>query len=203
MKYLLPCSCGQTVDVEPSQAGQTVTCRCGKNLLVPTLMQILQLEEAPQRPAVERIETGNMRRAFFLIGIFVFLAACVFLCWVVVKTQPKPRDVSFKRVQLTYNGMELFQDSTPIPMYEHEILWIKDTDIEAMPPMMMYFYYTTLKDPNFSINFHENYQGLKDKYHIRLTAAAVLCLLGLCFLFSSFFMPKRNAVVEGWTGTEW
>jgi hypothetical protein len=171
------------------------------------MLQIRELPEfhgtVPEGNRRNKVEKGNLRRAFFLLGLFIILASSVFLCWAAVKTKPQPRDVSLKQTMFTYNGMTLPQNSTPIPQHEHEILWIRDEDIDAMPPMMMYFYYTTLKDPNFSINFHDNYQELKDKYHIRLSAAGVLLFLGLLSFVSAFFMPKHNAIVEGWSGTEW
>ncbi len=42
-KYQLPCSCGKTLAIETSQAGQTVRCVCGKSLEVPTMRHIRQL----------------------------------------------------------------------------------------------------------------------------------------------------------------
>jgi hypothetical protein len=72
-----------------------------------------------------------------------------------------------------------------------------------MQPMELSMYYKTLKDPMFGMNFQENWQDLKDRYFIRLTASGVALFLGLLSLISSFFMPKRNVIVAGWSGTEW
>ena len=49
MKYLLPCPCGLSVEVEPGQAGQTAACACGENLTVPTMLQIKALPPAPEK----------------------------------------------------------------------------------------------------------------------------------------------------------
>jgi hypothetical protein len=46
MKYLLPCSCGKSVAVEVSLAGQTVRCACGNVLEVPAMRLIRQLPMA-------------------------------------------------------------------------------------------------------------------------------------------------------------
>lgn len=44
MRYLLSCPCGQSVPVETCQAGQTVTCRCGTSLEVPTMRELARLQ---------------------------------------------------------------------------------------------------------------------------------------------------------------
>lgn len=43
-KYLLPCECGESVLVETRQAGETITCKCGLSLDVPTMRAIRELE---------------------------------------------------------------------------------------------------------------------------------------------------------------
>ena len=45
-RYLLPCSCGQSIVIDTIQAGQEVRCSCGQSQLVPTLREIRQLPEA-------------------------------------------------------------------------------------------------------------------------------------------------------------
>jgi hypothetical protein len=49
--YLLPCSCGQSIPVGRAQAGQQVTCACGKELTVPTLRGLRELQPAPPEKA--------------------------------------------------------------------------------------------------------------------------------------------------------
>ena len=44
VRYLLPCSCGESVSVAPSQAGGTVVCpSCGNSLETPRLRDLVQL----------------------------------------------------------------------------------------------------------------------------------------------------------------
>ena len=63
MKYLLPCKCGQSVEVEPGQAGQTVGCGCGENLLVPSMLQVKALPVAPEKPASSSGKTHSPYKA--------------------------------------------------------------------------------------------------------------------------------------------
>ena len=82
MKYLLPCPCGQAVEIELGQAGQTVTCTCGKSLAVPTMMQIKELPLAP-----EKIEPAHKtahipyRSALLLARICAGCLALAIILW--------------------------------------------------------------------------------------------------------------------------
>ncbi len=53
-RYLLPCSCGQEIPVESSQAGQEIRCACGALVEVPTLRDLSRLERTPPEPAAVR-----------------------------------------------------------------------------------------------------------------------------------------------------
>jgi hypothetical protein len=70
MKHLLPCTCGQTVEVEPSQAGQTVACTCGKSLLVPSMLRVKSLPIVPS--LYEESETKRSAAAR-LSALFIFI----------------------------------------------------------------------------------------------------------------------------------
>lgn len=54
-RYLLPCVCGKTVAVGPSQAGGSVACECGQSLDVPRLRD---LRELPVASAPQKAKTG-------------------------------------------------------------------------------------------------------------------------------------------------
>jgi len=73
MKYLLSCSCGQSVEVEPSQAGQTVVCVCGATLLVPSMLQVKALPIAPEKPVSLRRHV----RSPFIAGVWAALATFI------------------------------------------------------------------------------------------------------------------------------
>lgn len=48
MPYLLPCECGQKLTVSAGQAGQEVTCACGRVRKVPILRELRQLPQATE-----------------------------------------------------------------------------------------------------------------------------------------------------------
>lgn len=72
-KYLLSCSCGRQTKVDSTQAGLTLTCRCGAKLDVPTLRDLEQLPrlEEPSRQRAARESTWGPRQALTLVGLLV------------------------------------------------------------------------------------------------------------------------------------
>ncbi|MDR0703942.1 MAG: hypothetical protein LBF88_03050 [Planctomycetaceae bacterium] len=209
-KYLLPCSCGRSCEIETVQAGQMITCTCGQTQQVPSLLKIRNLPVAEEKKtdhserSKPKPETGKMRQVFFLLGVIFFLPAVIFFIWALF-SYPLPRDVSRKQEWFSYGSTKLlYQNSTPIPDFEHTILLIRNEDFDQMNPMELYFYFKILeRGPNFSYNFQENYQALRDAYHIRVAAGAVVLFLVLMSFTASFFMPKRDVIVTGWSGSEW
>lgn len=192
------------MEIEESQAGQEVVCSCGRSQKIPSMMKIRALPLVEEKPQEPKRETGNMRRAFFWIGVIVLVPSLIFFLWTVFLAKPLPRDVSRKRVHFSFGQTKLYQDSIPIPEFEHNILWMRDDIIDRMTPMELYFYFTYFQNgPNFSYNFQENYQALKDAWHIRMAAGGFFVFLGLLSLVGSFFMPKQDVIVTGWSGTEW
>ena len=204
MKYLLPCSCGQSVEVEPGQAGQTVACACGERLIVPSMLQVKELPSAPTQPKPKRAESDALRRTFFVLGI-VLLFPALLLAPYLYMWKPEPRHATFKPKFYTHGGLKrmLYQDSTPFSREEHTILWITDQHIDHMLPMELYFYFQTLEEPTFSYNFIENYEAVKDTYRIWVTVNVILFILSFLSITASFFMPRQTAVVTGWSGSEW
>ncbi len=75
--YLLPCSCGQDIRIEPRQAGGTVQCPCGRTCVVPTLREVKNLRPAPASDSLAtaaRPAWGNPQR-FLAAGLVVVLLA--------------------------------------------------------------------------------------------------------------------------------
>ena len=90
--YLLPCSCGRELSVQPPQAGEQIRCTCGASLQVPTMLEMKQLVPVPdeaeplgQRPAA----AWGARQGMFFGGVVV-LAVSLVLGIVVVATRPVP-----------------------------------------------------------------------------------------------------------------
>ena len=71
IKYLLPCSCGETRPIELCQAGETVPCRCGAMLQVPTMRDIKKLEPYDQRSddsSLRQVSTWGRRESRIFLG---------------------------------------------------------------------------------------------------------------------------------------
>ena len=288
MKYLLPCPCGQSVEVEPNQAGQTVPCGCGQNLTVPSMLQMKALpaaSEKPIQPPKKReaapyrafpyraacinltlgfvcaalwgslgylgktlhdavffysffgilpllyvlsrgltfaflitalallirdwvksplAEDTTLRRTFFVLGV-AFLFPGFMLGSYLYEWQPHPRHATLKRTQFSFGSYQrmLPQDSTPIPFEERQILWMTDDIIDEMMPMELFFYFQTLASPTFSYNFQENYEAVKDTYLIWVTANIIFLVLAHLSVAASFFMPRQEVIVTGWSGSDW
>ncbi|MEC8337415.1 MAG: hypothetical protein VXZ84_04665, partial [Planctomycetota bacterium] len=76
-KKLLCTSCGQTLNIDSTQAGSTLNCACGKPIQVPTLREIAQL---PDADAAERTRAHSLRRWTRAQGIlFAIGAVCLLL----------------------------------------------------------------------------------------------------------------------------
>ncbi len=88
--YLLPCSCGRKVPVEPRQAGQVVRCSCGASLEVPTLLEMAALEGAePEAGARRPPRPWGVRQGLALLGAVIFLGALVLVIFL-LRAQPRP-----------------------------------------------------------------------------------------------------------------
>jgi hypothetical protein len=71
LAYLLPCACGQKVEVDSTQAGLTVRCSCGRTLDVPTMRHLGELERIGSEPRAA--STWGPRQGYTLVGVLVAL----------------------------------------------------------------------------------------------------------------------------------
>jgi len=83
IKYLLPCSCGEKLEIESTQAGQILRCSCGKDVEVPTMQGIRRLEQVvvatnESRPASS---FGGAALGIALFGLIVLLAGGSLMYW--------------------------------------------------------------------------------------------------------------------------
>ena len=280
MKYLLPCKCGQSVEIEPSQAGQTVACGCGEGLLIPSMLQIRALPIALEKPEPSRkkkrsvpylaalitlsagivcaimwggcewlrasseetfwlagfgflpilyilvrgltyafggtfialavrdlvksplAEDTTIRRTFFVLGIVLLFSACISASYW-REWQPQPRYATLKRTMFVFGDKMLPQDTTPIPWAERRILWMSEEEIDRMEPTDLFRYFRTLENLTFSYNFQVNYEAVKDTYRIWVTTTIILFILAFSSIVVSFFMPRQEVVVTGWSGSDW
>ncbi|GHT14859.1 hypothetical protein FACS1894170_12200 [Planctomycetales bacterium] len=207
MKYLLPCSCGLSVDVEPRQAGQTVVCSCGKTLQVPSLSKVKELPVTTENKVpvhAAKKNAGLVRKAFFIIG-FVLLVPGILFFTVTLLSPPKPQDVFNKRVYFSFgsNRKPMLQNSTPLNNEDIRVLSMSDDIIDRMMPIDLYVYFQSLRTPTLSYNFLDNYEAVKDTHKIWLIFGGIWLAVGIVCIILAFFMPKQSIEVTGWSGSDW
>jgi hypothetical protein len=71
-RYLLSCQCGNQLSVEVGQAGERVTCRCGKALDVPPLRKLRHLPPEEAAAVARGGPSWNVR--YGIIAAFLILA---------------------------------------------------------------------------------------------------------------------------------
>ena len=82
-RYLLPCECGRSTPVSPSQAGGTVACECGQTLDVPRLGELRSLPTKSESAAPGGkgwsfrlgVGSGALVAALILGGLAAWVAA--------------------------------------------------------------------------------------------------------------------------------
>ncbi|MEZ6116548.1 MAG: hypothetical protein R3C28_08235 [Pirellulaceae bacterium] len=68
--YQLPCtSCSQCLPVAKTQAGETLQCKCGANVVVPTLRELSKLETLDTQPTKAGSHWSQARGIVFAIGL--------------------------------------------------------------------------------------------------------------------------------------
>jgi hypothetical protein len=90
--YLLPCQCGERFQVDASESGLVMTCRCGARLEVPTMRGLAKLEKVVVEDAAPGSTWGGSHRGM-VIGALVLLLGLGASIWWTAKPIPKPADV--------------------------------------------------------------------------------------------------------------
>ena len=96
-QYLLPCSCGKLARVQASQAGQSLRCKCGRTLAVPTLRQLRQLPPTPDAegdaaPKAASAKWSQLQGGTFVGGLVLSVIALGFFGYLLSQRlrQPEP-----------------------------------------------------------------------------------------------------------------
>ncbi|WP_146445311.1 hypothetical protein [Botrimarina colliarenosi] len=69
VRYLLPCSCGQSIPVSASQAGGRVTCECGAEREAPRLRELRQLPT--DQPEAKATAGWGFRQGVLSAGLVI------------------------------------------------------------------------------------------------------------------------------------
>ena len=117
--YLLPCSCGEKVPVEPRQAGEVVRCSCGASLEVPTLLEMAALERAEPEPGARRpSRPWGVRQGLALMGAVIFLGALVLVIFV---SRTRPHPPGFDRPEMSPEAIR--RQSRALTPFESRRAW--------------------------------------------------------------------------------
>ena len=117
-KYLLPCSCGDKIAVESTQAGQILRCSCGKPLEVPTLQGIRRLERSVDES--DQLEApssyGGVAIGVALVGLVIALGGAGFTGWL-HQRQPVLIDIDYMSPWDTWLMWHSLRDGVRMPEY--------------------------------------------------------------------------------------
>jgi len=86
--YLLPCTCGEKLRIDASQAGIDVPCRCGKVVKAPTLRGLSQLERVEEAVTATPAPEWGTRHRLTLIGSLIAAFGLVIAGWYWYTTPP-------------------------------------------------------------------------------------------------------------------
>lgn len=86
-KHLVPCECGQAVAVETTQAGDDVTCACGRQVSVPALRSLRQLPRADAVADKPKVRGwSSTQGALFAVGMLLFVCGLVMSAYALLRT---------------------------------------------------------------------------------------------------------------------
>jgi len=76
LKYLLPCECGVRIPVGKAQAGEVVSCVCGRRIEVPTLLRLQSLDTIEVDQPLREVEASwDIRNGLIVVGVAITLFA--------------------------------------------------------------------------------------------------------------------------------
>jgi len=89
--YQIGCDCGRKIQAEARQAGETLTCACGRTIDVPTLRGLAQLPQVQQQTATGRRWTRTQGLCF-LAGV-IWLAVGGVATWQFWSWAARPAEI--------------------------------------------------------------------------------------------------------------
>ncbi len=173
-KYLLPCSCGEKIPVEPRQAGQTISCTCGTSLEVPPMLQIKRLERVEPAPEeAERAAAGRRGWGAFdglaLLGGVILASSIGAGIWLFV-IRPQPRTLAGPdEIREAVNNL-------PPQALWRNWRWMRATGLDPTPPTQ-----------------DKNYPLWCRQYWLWMSVIAVIGLLGLALTVTMLSLRIRVA----------
>lgn len=171
MQYLLSCPCGEKVPVTRAQAGLSITCQCGKQLSVPTVRGLSELEpvgDTASAPATARRPWGP-RQSVLSLGVVIFASAVIAII-VLVQTRP------------------------PNPARR-----LAEESMQGRAPVQLLNDWRYFRDNEYSVDTGRTHKTMLEYANARtrnirwLAIAAGVGLIGLVVFIAGFFVPAGRA----------
>ncbi len=123
--YLLPCPCGEKTQIDASESGREVKCRCGASLAVPTLRGLARLEKVEvEGPPASAGAWGGVQRSMAVGALIAVVGIGMSIYWT-VKPLPRPQDV-FKPDDLAQLGIprDYKPDGDKVPLSPVQTIYL-------------------------------------------------------------------------------
>ena len=167
-QYLLSCHCGRQIAIAPRQAGETIECCCGAKLQVPTMREITALEPAPTESGSPlNGKDWGWRQQVRLLGVLLVFASIVI-------------------------GAVLFLNRpvSPFKVLPPEVL---QRSAQKLTPLQTWNEWEAAKR-GLDRRIDQKHADAMVRFHIWLTANAVLALLGIGLIAAPMLVRPRPAV---------
>ncbi len=172
-KYLLPCSCGKSVAVAASQAGEKLQCTCGLQLEVPSMSAIRQLQTVADAPTKrDQSHWSLLRGMLFAVGLVCLccgIGAGIYYQWgrMQLDTSEKPWDDMA-------NDLSQIDNLSPLEVWEI----LETTQKDGIGPQ---------RPPDFVVSRRVSNILLQ-----LIWGGIVLASIGLVMIFTALLLPGRR-----------
>ena len=115
VKYLLPCGCGESLQVDVSQAGSTIPCACGRELEVPTLRGLRELAEVEVASISGKSRWTPAQGVLFTLGLVLLVVGIGAVAYGYPRVRAVQPIVEVDEHKLFSDSLE---DLTPSQLYD-------------------------------------------------------------------------------------
>jgi len=185
-KYWLACSCGNKFQVAVRQAGNEISCSCGKTVSIPRMMELKKLPptfEEDDEPD-EVIQMDQSRKMLLFLSAVILALGLVCICVGVTK-RPTLRAALTQQTEFTHQGEWVYQDFAPLTNEEYVLSHLTAEDIEGISPGNSWSLWLALEnglEPSSSLE--DRIRVLRIHFYAWLSIGAAISLIGLISLCS-------------------
>jgi hypothetical protein len=186
-KYWLTCSCDKKYKVGIHQAGNEISCDCGRSLAVPSLIKLKKLPpafvEVDLPVVVSRSEQS--RKVLWGSGCAVLLVGLSVIVFGFTK-RPTLEAALTQQTEYSYQGEWVYQDFAPLTEEEYVLSLLTAEDIEGIAPAPSWSLWLALeKGPEPSSSLTDRIRILRIQYYAWLGIGAAISMIGLITLVSA------------------